>query len=188
MTIAENDLEKRLAQLKQQVPKRGIERHPLVLRNVYELPAELQSPAVISLAASKAIQTIVAFPPQIHRGWHYVSKQALLFAPTDVIHVQASLWPDQEPQVAYLDASGFMYMRITLLLLYGFLEVVAQGHTSPTQLGVEFNTVAWYSYPGPYGNCCRRPEPRPAHRQMKPLVPRLCNRPSKTCRSNSPTV
>jgi hypothetical protein len=34
-------------------------------------------------------------------------------------------------------------MRVTLLLLYGFLEIVAQGQDSPTRLGVEFNTVAW---------------------------------------------
>jgi hypothetical protein len=149
MTMAENDLEKRLTQLKQQVPKRGFERHPLVLKNVSELPAELQSPALVSLAASKAIQAVIAFPPQIHRGWHYVPKQALLFTPTEITHVLASIWPDQEPQVTYVNGSGLMYMRVTLLLLYGFLEIVAQGHTLPTQLGVEFNTVAWYQLSRP---------------------------------------
>jgi hypothetical protein len=143
MTTSESDLEKRLAQLKREVPTRGFERHHSVLKNVSDLPAELQSPAVASLTASEAIQTIIAFPPQIHRGWHYVPKQALLFTPMDVIHLQASIWPDQEPQATYLKGSGLMYMKATLLLLYGFLEIVAQGHTSPTRLGVEFNTVAW---------------------------------------------
>jgi hypothetical protein len=138
------DVEERLAQLKRQVPTRGFERHPWILKNVSDLPTELQSPAVVSLAAGEAIQTIIVFPPQIHRGWHYVPKQALLFTPLDVIHVQASIWPDQEPQVTHLKGSGLMYMRVTLLLLYGHLEIVAQGHTSPTRLGMEFNTVAWY--------------------------------------------
>ncbi len=144
MTKLEDNLEKRLAQLKREVPTRGLERHLLVLKDVSDLPAELQSPAVVSLAAGEAIQTIIAFPPQIHRGWHYVPKQALLFTPMSVIHLQASIWPGQEPQTTYLKGGGLMYMRATLLLLYGFLEIVAQGHTSPTRLGMEFNTVAWY--------------------------------------------
>lgn len=144
MTTSEEDLEERLAQLKREVPTRGFERHPWVLKNISDLPTELQSPAVVSLAAAEAIHAIIVFPPQIHRGWHYVPKQALLFAPMDVIHVQASIWPDQEPQTTYLKGSGLMYRKATLLLLYGFLEIVAQGHTSPTRLGMEFNTVAWY--------------------------------------------
>jgi len=36
-----------------------------------------------------------------------------------------------------------MYMKVTLVLLYGFLEIVAQGNSSPTRLSVEFNTVTW---------------------------------------------
>ncbi|MFH1524056.1 MAG: hypothetical protein ABIF04_03750 [Chloroflexota bacterium] len=36
-----------------------------------------------------------------------------------------------------------MYLKATLILLYGFLEIVAQGITSPTRLGIEFNLVAW---------------------------------------------
>jgi hypothetical protein len=144
MNALENDLEKRLAQLKRQVPTRGLERHPSVLKNVSELPAELQSPAVVSLAASEVIQTIIAFPPQIHRGWHYVPKQALLFTPMDVIHLQASIGPEQEPQTTYIKGNDLMYMKVALLLLYGFLEIVAQGRTSPARLGMEFNTVAWH--------------------------------------------
>ena len=143
MTIAKDELDKRLAQLKREVPTRGFERHPLLLKNVTDLPTELQSPSVTTLANKVLLQTIIAFPPQIHRGSHYVPKQALLFTPTDVIHLLASIWPDQEPQITYLKGSSLMYMKITLVLLYGFLEIVAQGHNSPTLLSVEFNTVAW---------------------------------------------
>jgi hypothetical protein len=114
-----------------------------MLKNVSELPCELQSPAVTTLVASETIQDIISFPPQIHRGRHYVPKQALLFTNTNVIHLLASIWPDQEPQATYLKGSGIMYMRATLLLLYGFLEIVAQSKTSPTRLSMEFNTLAW---------------------------------------------
>jgi hypothetical protein len=143
MTTSKSDLENRLDLLRKEVLKRGFDRHPSLLKNVSDLPSELQSPTVISLANSESIQTIIAFPQQIHRGWQYVSKQALLFTPTDVIHLLASIWPDQEPQVTHLKGCGLLYMRATLLLLYGFLEIVAQGTDSPTRLGIEFNTVAW---------------------------------------------
>jgi hypothetical protein len=113
------------------------------LKNVSDLPIELLSSYVTTLANSEALQTIITFPPQLHRGSHYVPKQALLFTHTDVIHLSASIWPDQEPQITYLKGSGLMYMKVTLVLLYGFLEIVAQGHDSPTRLSVEFNAVAW---------------------------------------------
>jgi len=73
----------------------------------------------------------------------------LLFTPTGVIHLLASIWPDQEPEMTHVNGRGLMYMKVTLLLLYGFLEIVAQGQTSPTRLGVEFNTVAWYQLSRP---------------------------------------
>jgi hypothetical protein len=143
MTTSEVDLEDRLSQLKKEVPDRGLERHPLILRGAADLPSELQSTALNSITASGDVEIIILFPPQIHHGWHYVPKQALLLTPTDVIHVQASIWPGQEPQITLLHGSDLMYLRVSLLLLYGLLEIVAEGQTSPTRLRVEFNTVAW---------------------------------------------
>jgi hypothetical protein len=96
-----------------------------------------------TLAASEAVQTIIAFPPQIQRGRHSVPKQALLFTHTNVIHSMASIWPDREPEVTYLRGNDLRYLKVTLILLYGFLEIVVQGNTSPTRLAMEFNTVAW---------------------------------------------
>jgi hypothetical protein len=141
--------EKRLAELKKEVPTRGFKRHPIILKDICDLAPELQSPAVTELAAHEPLRTIIAFPAQIHRGWHYVSKQALLFTPTEVIHLVASIWPDQEPEVTLLRGSDLIYMNVTLILLYGYLEVVAHGCGSPARLNVEFNTVAWYQLSSP---------------------------------------
>ena len=143
MVTESDDLEKRLTQLKREVPTRGFERYPSVLKNITELPPELQSPSVKNLATTESLQTIIAFPAQIHRGWHYVAKQALLFTPTAVIHVLASIWPDQEPQLLFIRGCDLMYVNVTLVLLYGLLEIVANGHGSLLRLSVEFNTVAW---------------------------------------------
>jgi hypothetical protein len=133
----------RLAELKKEVPTRGLERYPSLLKNLSELPIELQSPAVQALAAGETVQTIISFPPQIQHGWDYVPKQALLFMRADVIHILASIWPGHEPQITYLTACELLYMRIELLLLYGCLEIVAQGQDSPAHLRMEFNTVSW---------------------------------------------
>ncbi len=137
------EFEKRLSQLKKAVPSRGLARHPSLLRQISELPPELQSSALKSTLAGEEIKQIISFPPQIHRGNHYVPKQALLFTSSGVIHLLASLWPEQEPTVAYLKVSGLLYVKTTLILLYGFLEIITQGTTSPNRLEVEFNTVAW---------------------------------------------
>jgi len=144
MNTSEIDREERLSQLLRDVPDRGLERYPLILKDVCELPAELKSTALDSFAKSNAVETIISFPPQVHRGWHYVPRQALLFTASDVIHSQASIWPGQEPQVTLLSGRDIIYMRVSLLLLYGLLEIVAAGQTSPVRLRVEFNTVAWY--------------------------------------------
>jgi hypothetical protein len=143
MNRSTDDQKRRLAELKKDVPGRGLERHPSILKNLSELPPELRSPAVMDLEACEAIQTVIAFPPQIQRGWEYVPKQALLFTPTGVIHLLSSIWPDQEPEITSLKGCGLMYMKVTLLLLYGCLEIVAQGQGSPTRVAMEFNTVAW---------------------------------------------
>lgn len=154
------DREKRLAELKKEVTKRGFDRHVSILQHVSELPPELQSPAVMALVESESIQKIISFPPQIQRGWHYVPRQALLFTPTDVIHLAASIWPHEEAQVTCLKGCGLMYLKVTLLLLYGFLEIVAQGQDSAVQLDLEFNTVAWPCLSAPLRELLRETQPQ----------------------------
>lgn len=135
--------EKRLAELKKEVTRRGFDRHASVLKAISELPVELKSPSITEIAAQETIQTIVVFPPQIQRGWNYVPKQALLFTSTGVIHSQASIWPGEAPQVTVIKGCDLMALKVTLVLLYGYIEIVARGSGSPTRLGMEFNTVAW---------------------------------------------
>lgn len=144
MSTSKDNLEKRLAELKKEVPRRGFDKHASILKNISELPVELRSSAVTGLAAREAIQAIILFPQQIQRGWEYVPKQALLFTGTGVIHLLASIWPDQEPQIASLAGCDLMYMKFKLVLLYGLLEIAAQGERAPVRLSMEFNTVDWH--------------------------------------------
>ncbi|MCJ7433834.1 MAG: hypothetical protein MUO77_10140 [Anaerolineales bacterium] len=153
--------EKRLFQLKQEVTKRGFDRHASILKDTTELPPELQSSAVIKVTSDIAIETIILFPPQLHRGWDYIPKQALLFTSTGMIHLLASIWPDQEPRLTSIKGHDFIYMNVKLLLLYGLLEIVACGQTSPVRLGMEFNTVAWYKLSEPLRKLLQSTRPKP---------------------------
>ena len=143
MNATTGNIQKRVAQLVKEIPSRGLERYPSVLKNAADLPEELRTSSLGTLVANQAIRTIISFPAQIQRGWFYVPKQALLFTDRGVIHSLSSLWPNQEPQVNTLDGSSLLYMRVTLSLLYGNLEIAAQGVDSPAKITVEFNTVAW---------------------------------------------
>ena len=140
---------KRLAELKKEVARPGYDRHASRLGDVSELPTDLQSSSLAVLVGQEAVQDIHVFPAQIQRGWHYVPKQALLFTATGVIHLLASIWPEQEPQVTSLDGCGLMYLKASLLLLYGYLEIVAPSQDSLIRLGMEFNTVAWSAISAP---------------------------------------
>ena len=58
MARSMDDLEKRLAELKQEVTKRGFDRHASVLKDISELPPELQSSAVKALSTRQVILKI----------------------------------------------------------------------------------------------------------------------------------
>ncbi len=143
MTTAGGDLAKRLSLLKREILARGFDRHPSILNIISDLPSELQSPVVKNFSTTEDIRKIIFFPQQIQRGWCYVPKQALIFTKSDVIHLLASIWPGEEPQVTRLSSPDLIYLKADLILLYGFLEIAAKGQDSPVRLGVEFNAVYW---------------------------------------------
>jgi hypothetical protein len=161
MNISKEDIEKRLAQLKQEVPTRGWERHPTILKSLSDLPAELRAASVIESAKGKPYDTIISFPPQIQRGRHYIPRQALLFTTRTVTHVLASIWPGEAPEVTLLQGRDLLYIKVTLLLLYGRLEIVAKGLAAPVQFAMEFNTVAWDQFATPLRQLLQATKPSP---------------------------
>jgi hypothetical protein len=155
------DIEKRLAELKKEVPRRGFDRHASQLKDISDLPIELQSPALTALAARETLRTLVLFPQQIQRGWEYVPKQVLLFTATGLIHLLASIWPEQEPQITYVQGKHLLYVKVKLILLYGYLEIAAQGPDAPLRLITEFNTVDWHRLWGPLQQLLQAAQPTP---------------------------
>jgi hypothetical protein len=172
MNKSQHTVQKRLAQLVKEMPTLGMKQYPCTLKSISDLPGELQSPFITSLLTDQTIQTIIVIPPQIQNMRYYVPRQALLFTNTGVVHVIASIWPDQEPQGTLIKGSSILYMKVRLLLLYGLLEVEAQESDSPVRIGVEFNTVAWEMLSQPLHRLLQTSQPNAsAHADIRENAP-----------------
>jgi hypothetical protein len=77
-----------------------------------------------------------------------------------------------------------MYLKVTLVLLYGFLEIVAQGHHTPVRIGVEFNTVAWACLSAPLRTLLQRAQPQANSNLRNQVV--TCSPMSKQASDNLP--
>lgn len=127
-----------------QVPK-GIASHPYAVQSPGDLPVSLQPPAEQALEPSEPIQSIFVVPAQTFpHGWfgaRYVPEQALLFTSQGILHIQDADTLGQPASATYLRAPDLLYARLSLLLLYGQLELVGQVRDALTRIVVEFNTV-----------------------------------------------
>jgi hypothetical protein len=109
------------------------------------LPDSLRLAAQAALPPDESINSIFFVPSQSFlKSWvgqRYVPEQALLFGRRGVLHVQAVAEQTSSPRTTYLPAKGLLSARLTIMLLYGCLELVGQGSDAPVTISVEFNTV-----------------------------------------------
>jgi len=143
MAPTRKEIKQRVAQLERQVPIRGMEQYPSLLKGLSYLPSELESTTLSGFIEGEEILDIISFPSQIQRGHYYVPKQALLFTSASLIHTIASIWPDHEPKITKLRGEDISCVNLSLILLYGYLEIFSGSGSSLTRICVEFNTVAW---------------------------------------------
>jgi len=120
--------------------------HPYQAKNLTDLPVELRQLAERSLGLDGQVDLIFVVPPQVFPGssWggpRYVPEQALLFTPLGVLHVQSTAAPRQAGQATYLHGAELVYARLSLLLLYGRLELAGLVNGVLSRVIVEYNTV-----------------------------------------------
>jgi hypothetical protein len=127
-----------------QVP-RGIASHPYQVHNPGDLPVSLRQSAEQALRSQESVHSIFVVPAQIFfKGWfsrRYVPEQALIFTAQGVLHIQDGAMPGQPAQATYLPADDLLYAHLSLLLLYGRLELAGPVGSGLTRVVVEFNTV-----------------------------------------------
>jgi len=121
--------------------------HPYRAKTVADLPGTLRQLAGQSLGPDEPANAIFVVPPQMFlRNWwgglRHVPEQALLFTSQGVLHIQRAASPGQIGQTTYLRGDQLVYAHLSLLLLYGRLELVGQLRGALVRIIVEYNTVA----------------------------------------------
>jgi hypothetical protein len=126
----------------------GLRSHPYLAASLADLPEELRQAVQEASWPTEDISSIFVVPPQsFFKGWfswRYVPEQALLFMPDGVLHVQGPAEPGQAAQATYLRAVSLLYTQLSLLLLYGRLELAGRVNGVLCRVVVEFNTVGWH--------------------------------------------
>jgi hypothetical protein len=123
--------------------------HPYRAKTLEELPGGLFALAEQTLPADDPVEKIFIFPGQMLSkkmdgvgGQHWVSEQALLFTQRGVVHVKAGKSAGEPGQAAYLTGSSLLYAKISLILLYGKMEICSAVDDQASSIVVEYNAVA----------------------------------------------
>ncbi len=122
--------------------------HPYQAETVADLPAELRLLAEGSLLSDDPIRTIFVVPPQTllqkaagRGGVRRLPVQALLFTTGGVLHLQGANPSGQAGQAVYLRSDSLIYAHLSLVLLYGRLELCGVSGGAQRRIVVEYNTV-----------------------------------------------
>ena len=97
------------------------------------------------LIRGEALHSICVFPGRTHlkdmHRWEAVPGQALLFTDKRAFLIQAPFSPDQAATTVCLPAADLLYAHLSLILMYGRLELVGQNRL---RLRVDFNAAGFH--------------------------------------------
>jgi hypothetical protein len=123
--------------------------HPFLAKNLEAMPAGLKELARQTLKPDELAQTIFVIPEQMMPkkfgglgGAHLVPDQALLFTSSGIIHVQVGKSTVEMEQSQYMPGNSLLYLRISLVLLYGQIELYGVANNSLTCINVQYNAVS----------------------------------------------
>lgn len=133
-----------------------LRRHPMpeFYDHLRALPPSLLPAALTALPPGRAVRGALVLPPEYYVRkkvhWEYVPERALIFLDGAALHVTAAM-DAAAPQVMLIDAWALLYLRSSLLLLYGLLEFEADCGGSVGEVRIEYNTIIWQALRGPLG-------------------------------------
>ena len=122
---------------------------PYLAQRIEDLPAGLRRLAEPALTVDDPVETIYVVPRQMiakklegFGGMRNVPDQALIFTAHGVLHVREASPSERAGQVAYVQASSLAYAHLTLVLLYGRLELCGTNGETTTTIVIEYSTVS----------------------------------------------
>ena len=117
---------------------------PYSVPSLADLPGSLQQAAIQSVGSTDKLISICVFPGRTRlkdqSSWEQINEQALLFTGDGIFQIQAPASPDQDARITYLRAVDLLYARLSLILMYGRLELVDE---SLSRMVVEFNAAGF---------------------------------------------
>ncbi len=123
--------------------------HPYRAKTLEELPVRLRSLAAQTLLPDDPAEDIFVIPEQMLSkskdgigGLHWVPEQCLLFTQRGVVHAQAGKSGDEMGQASYLAGSSLLYAQMSLILLYGRMEICGAVNGEMSRIVVEYNAVS----------------------------------------------
>lgn len=124
----------------------GLASHPYTVRSISDLPEELQDQAGKYLPAGEQVPDLFIIPRAIHPSQYHSPRfqpeQALLFTNHGVLSIQESDLNGNIPNPIYIRAESLISMQVSLILLYGRLEIIGANNGSSERIVAEYNTVA----------------------------------------------
>lgn len=128
--------------------------HPEFINSLDTLPDPLAALARAALLPGQRVTGALVLPPEYFTrkvlAWEYVPERALIFLDGAALYVRAE-GPETAAQTFLLDSQSLLYVRSSLLLLYGLLEFKAGCGPQSVDVRLEYNTVIWRALRDPLG-------------------------------------
>ncbi|MEA4910018.1 MAG: hypothetical protein GYA17_08655 [Chloroflexi bacterium] len=124
---------------------RGIQSHPYTLDSLNELPRPLLGLATRHLPPGQQVEEVLVVPPETYpRSYRRRPSplQALVFTGQGMLHVAAGDEQDGPGSGQWIPVDQVFKVRLSLILLYGKLEVWGEHNGKVNKFEVEYNTVA----------------------------------------------
>jgi hypothetical protein len=117
---------------------------PYWVASLADLPSDLKQAAMHSVGSTDKPISICVFPGRTglksQSSWENIGEQALLFMEDGIFQIQAPASAHQEARIIYLRAAELLYARLSLILMYGRLDLVDE---SIARVVVEFNAAGF---------------------------------------------
>ena len=117
---------------------------PYAVASLADLPVSLQPAAGQSFNSTDRPVSFCVFPGRTYLKewgrWENTPEQALLFTEAGILSIQAPASPGQSARMISMRAADLLYARISLILMYGRMELVGK---DLTWVVVEFNAAGF---------------------------------------------
>ncbi len=126
---------------------RGFAAHPSSAASIDQLPDELRSQARKYLPLGEQVTKIIVNPRAMQSGIDgrrkYRPEHALIFTASGVLSVQETGLDGLFPEAVFICAADVLSVQVSLILLYGRLEIIGAQDGRSRRIVLEFNTIGY---------------------------------------------